>query len=254
MSVRFFCLSNFACLFVLCMSGISYSEDDDHDDHGHHGHTDVEFAYEDGQIAVEFGDEGPVFEGEFPTEGIDLQFTSEPGFASELEEGMGIGADDQMVYNVLGDLLYWNDGFKPVPNNAQIRVVNRPPAPLVPDTLIGVGSGMQLGSFDPAINRIGAAEADGDFHSDLDFLLEPKGEAADSAMFGAYGFMLSLSTDSSGIADSDQFAMVLNYGLEEEKFEEGVEAFANLVPEPSGGLLIFAALSCAIPLMRRRSR
>ena len=251
MSVRFFCLSNFACLFVLCMSGISYSEDDDH---GHHGHTDVEFAYEDGQIAVEFGDEGPVFEGEFPTEGIDLQFTSEPGFASELEEGMGIGADDQMVYNVLGDLLYWNDGFKPVPNNAQIRVVNRPPAPLVPDTLIGVGSGMQLGSFDPAINRIGAAEADGDFHSDLDFLLEPKGDAADSAMFGAYGFMLSLSTDSSGIADSDQFAMVLNYGLEEEKFEEGVEAFANLVPEPSGGLLIFAALSCAIPLMRRRSR
>ena len=128
---------------------------------------------------MEFGEEGPVFESEFPTDGIDLQFTSEPGFASELEASGGIGADDQIVYNVLGDLLFWNDGFKPVPNNTQLRIVNRPPSPLVPDTLLGASSGAQPGSFDPAMNRVGAAEADGDFHSDLDFFLEPKGIVAD---------------------------------------------------------------------------
>jgi hypothetical protein len=226
------------------MSGITCAQHD-------HGHSDVEFAYEGGKIAVEFGDEGSVFEGEFPTEGIDLQFTTEPGFASELEEGGGIGADDQIVYNVQSDLLFWNDGFKPVPNNAQLRIVNQPPSPLVPDTMVGVGTGMQPGSFDPARNRIGAAEAEGDFHSDLDFFLEPKGDAADSAMFGAYGFMLSLSTDASGIDDSDQFAMVYNFGLEEAKFEEGVEAFASMVPEPSSAMLLVLAVFGALPLARR---
>ena len=149
-----------------------------------------------------------------------LQRTTEPGFASELDEGLGIGAGDQITYNVLGDLLYWNDGFKPVPNFAQIRIVNQPPSPLVPDTILGVATGMQPGSYDPAMNRIGAASMNGDFHSDLDFFLEPKDITADASMFGAYGFMMSLSTDATGIDDSDPFATVFNFGLEEEHFEE----------------------------------
>lgn len=237
-----------ACFLAFSVSGNAYSEDDD--DHGH-GHTDVEFVYEGGKIAIEFGDEGAVFEGEFPTEGIDLQFTSEPGFASEIEEGGGIGAGDQIVYNVMSELLFWNDGFQAVPNSAQIRVVNRPPSPLVPDTLISGITGAQPGSLDPAINRVGAAEPNGDFHSDLDFFLEPKGDAADPSMFGAYGYMISISTDAEGIADSDQFAMVYNFGLEEETFEQGVEAFASLVPEPSSALLSLVAIFGALPFVRR---
>ncbi len=232
-------LNTLAWIAAFGMIGTAYSQ---------HEHSDVEFAYEAGRIAVEFGDEGPVFEGEFPTEGIDLQFTAEPGFASELEAGLGIRADDQIVYNVLGDLLFWNDGFRPAPDNAQIRIVNRPPAPLVPDTIVGTSTGVQPGSFDPATNRIGAAVAD--FHSDLDFLLEPKGEIADPSMFGAYGFMISLSTDADGIGDSDPFAMVFNFGLEEEHFEEGVEAFANMVPEPSGISSLLLAIVVGIPLAR----
>ena len=231
------------CVVVMGMSGIAYAGE---------GHTDVEFSHEDGKIAVEFGDEGPVFEGDFPTEGIDLQYTSEPGFASEVEDGMGIGSEDQIIYNVLGDLLYWNEGFKPVPNNGQIRIINRPPAPLVPDTIIGAATGAQTGGFDPAINRIGNAELNGDFHSDLDIFLDPKGDAADPSMFGVYGFMISLSTDAAGIADSDPFAMVFNYGLEEETFEEGVEAMANLVPEPTGSVSILLALASGVVCFRRR--
>ena len=63
--------------------------------------------------------------------------------------------------------------------------------------------------------------------------------------------MLSLSTDADGIADSDQFAMVYNFGLEEAKFEEGVEAFAGLVPEPSSAMLFVLAIFGALPLVRR---
>ena len=237
--VRSICM----CAVVIAMSGIAYSGE---------GHSDVEFAYEDGKIAVEFGDEGPVFEGDFPTEGIDLQYTSEPGFASELEEGMGIGAEDQIIYNVVSDLMYWNEGFQAVPNNAEIRIINRPPAPLVPDTIIGAATGDQDGGFDPAVNRIGNAELDGDFHSDLDIFLDPKGESADPSMYGAYGFMITLGTDAEGIADSDPFAMVFNYGLDEETFEEGVEAMANLVPEPTGSVSILLALASGLACFRRR--
>ena len=193
----------------------------------------------------------PYSKSEFPTDGIDLQFTSEPGFASELEENAGIGANDQIVYNVQSDLLFWNDGFKPVPNNAQLRIVNRPPSPLVPDTILGASTGAQPGSFDPAMNRVGAAESGGDFHSDLDFFLEPKGVAADPSMFGVYGFKLSLSTDATAVDDSDQFAMVFNFGLEEAMFEEGVEAFASMVPEPSSATLFVLAICGALPLVRR---
>lgn len=235
---------------IIATIGVSvsaFAQDDDE-----HGHSDVEFAYENGRIAIEFGDEGAVFEGEFPIEGADLQFTSEPGFGSEVEEGLGIVADNQVVYNVLSDLMYWNDGFKPVPNGAQIRIVNRPPSPVVPDTVIGAGTGIQRGSFDPALNRIGAAEADGDFHSDLDLLLEPKGDMANQSHYGVYGFLTSLSTDEAGIADSEPFAMVFNFGLEEEMFEAGVGAFANVVPEPTGYAPWLLAFVVSFAGFRRR--
>lgn len=237
-------LFGLAWMAVYAMTGTTYSQDE---------HGDIEFAYEQGKFVIEFGDEGPVFEGEFPTDGIDLQFTSEPGFASEVEEGLGIGAGDQITYNVLSDLIFWNDGFKPVSADTRIRIVNRPPSPLVPDTLVGVGTGTQPGSLEPALNRVGAAELDGDFHSDLAFFLEPKGATADASLFGAYGIMLSLSTDADGVNDSDPFAMVFNFGLEEAQFEQGVEAIANVVPEPSEATSIIVGLLCVGPFLRRRN-
>ena len=217
-----------------------------------HGHTDIEFLYEDGRIAVEFGSEGPVFEGKFPTEGVDLQFTSEPGFASDVTEGMGIGSGHQVAYDVLSDLMFWNGEFQSIPNNSQIRIINRPPSPIVPDSLIGAATGIQPGGFSPARNRIGEAAADGDFHSDLQFLLEPKGDTANESMIGAYGFIVSLRSDASDIAPSDPFAIVLNYGLEEAVFEDGVGAFAQLVPEPSGLAGLLCGTLCLASRLRRK--
>lgn len=248
----------YATLLMLFVSVPAYAQhgDDHDDDHEHeHEHSDIEFAYVDGKIDIEFGDEGAVFEGEFETDGVDRQFTTEPGFGSELEEGLGIGAGDQIAYNVLGSLMFWNEGFKPVPTGAQLRIINIPPAPVVPDTVVTATSGAQPGSFAPALNRIGEAEADGDFHTDLQFLLEPNTapEPIDESLFGAYGVLMSLSSDAEGIADSDPFFLVFNLGLEEAVFEEGVEAFAAAVPEPtSAGLMLFA-LGALATAARRRS-
>jgi hypothetical protein len=193
-------------------------------------HSDVEFSYQGGKIDVEFGAEGQVFEGEFPTSGMDLQFTSEPGFSSEIAEGLGINPNDEIVYNVLSGLLFW-DGSTISPAAAaatQIRIDNRPPS--VPDTIVTGSSAVQLGAFSPTpANRIGAADGVGDFHSDLDWFLE---SSSGSPATGAYAVKLSLSTDESGITDSDPFFIVQNLGLSETDFEAGVEAFAAVVPEP----------------------
>lgn len=234
-------------LATLCLASVLGAQDD-------HGHSDVEFAYEDGRIAIEFGDEGAIFEGEFPLDGIDRQFTGEPGFGSELEEGLGIHPGDQIAYNVLSDLLFWNEGFKSVTDDVQIRIVNRPPSPVVPDTVVSASSGIQMGSFSPAANRIGAAEDDGDFHSDLDFMLEPMFDTPNEAAFGAYGILMSLSSDNPEIADSEPFAMIFNYGLDEAVFEEGVESFAAIVPEPSHASLYGWLSILGFLAVRRRTK
>ena len=204
--------------------------------HGHsdHGHSDIEFAYQNGMVDIEFGPEGRVFEGEFPTSGTDLQFTTEPGFASETSEGMGIGSGDQIVYNVLDSLLFWNGSSIAAPTaGTQIRIGNIPPT--VPDTVVSGTSGSQPGSFSPAANRVGAADGTGDFHADLDWFLEPN---TGNPGTGAYAVKLNLSTSAAGIANSDDFFIVYNFGLGDTEFEEGVEAFAALVPEPSSMMIV----------------
>lgn len=218
-----------------------------------HEHSDVRFRYEAGRIVVDPGPEGWVFEGHFEVEGIDRQFTTSPGFNSEIEDGRGIGANDTIVYNVLDHLMYWNGDFQTAPGEAWIRIENNPSAPVVPETMVSATTGVQPGSFDPFRNRIGSAEASGGFHTHVDFYLEPNAapEPAPESWFGAYGIKMSLSTDAPSIADSDPFFVVFNFGLDEEVFEDAVLAYAALVPEPSTAslLAIGALLLCA----RRRA-
>jgi hypothetical protein len=208
-------------------------------------HSDVEFYYEEGRIVIESGSEGLVFEGNFDTSGTDRQFASEPGFASELAEGLGINAGDEIVYHVLDHLFYWDGAsFQPPAAATQLRIFNRPPS--VPDTTVTGSSGPQPGSFLPAINRIGAADESGDFHSDLRWALEPNvsPEPFPPPAPGAYGVKLALGTDAEGVAASDPFFMVFNFGLDEAVFENAVGAFAGLlVAEPgSSGLLVVGAV------------
>jgi hypothetical protein len=223
----------------------------------HEGHSDIEFVRRNGRLEVLPTAEGFVFEGEFPLDGVDRQFTSEPGFGSELEEGLGIGAGAQVFYDVLEPLRFWKDGFQPVPEGVQIRIINQPPSPVVPDAVVTVTSGVTLGSVDPPRQRVGAAEESGDFHADLQFLLEPNlnPAAIPEAWFGAYGLKLSLMTDEVGVERSAPFYLVFNLGLEEESFEAGVAAYASQVPEPASAVLTAAGgLACLLWSRGRKAR
>lgn len=207
------------CLMVVGSSGAAMAQ-----------HSDLEFGYEGGKIITEGGEfGGTIFEAEFPTSGADEQFTDDPGIASEIDEGFGVNPGDEIYYNILGPLEYFDpitEGLAPVPVGVQIRIENVPGT--VPDTIVTGSSGPILANFTTGQNRIGAAELDGDFHSHVDFFLEP---LTPDPPAGAYALLMSLSTDEPGIADSDPFRIVFNFGMDEEDFEEAVGVFA--VPEPS---------------------
>lgn len=188
-------------------------------------HRDISFVFVDGKVTPsEF-----LSTATFPVAGISKQFTSNPGFASERDQGGGGLAGEQLVYNVLDDLLYWSDGQFRQPNvGTSIRIQNNPPA-TVPDTIVTSDSGAIEGQWAPFRNRIGQASAGGDFHSHLDFYLEPmEPEDPEQAPWtGAYGLKLSLETNRVGAVESDPLVIVFNFGLASTMFEQAVRAFES---------------------------
>ena len=227
-----------ATLILFSFCSIAFAQDD-HD----HEHSDVEFSYVDGAIEVEAGEEGFVFEGEFG-EGAFSNFASEPGIASEIEEGAGINAGNIIGYNVLDSLFYWDGTQVASAGDATLTVAGAGGAA---DTVISATSGPQPVSFSTPANLLGQAGDDGDFHVDPGFTI------SNGAAAGGYGLVLSLSTnDEAGIADSDPFGIFLNFGLEEAAFEAGVEAFAEVVPEPSSLTLVMLGVASLGMLRRKR--
>jgi len=225
----------FVLVVLGCTSGISVAQ-----------HSDIEFSYENNKIAIEAGPEGLVFEADLPTSGVFEQFTTNPGFGSEAAEGLGINPNDEIDYNVLGPLMY-HDGssFAPVPFGAMLTITDNPFGTLVVDDST---SGPVTG---PGI--IGAADGSGDFHTHVTFLLGP--QSLDTPEHGAYGILMDLETDEPGIANSDPFFIVFNFGLDEVVFEGAVEDFATaVVPEPSS--IALAAIGCfaIVGVARRRLR
>ncbi len=208
-------------------------------------HSDIEFRYLHGAIQVEEGDEGFVFEGEFG-EGAFANEASEPGIASELEEGMGIHPNNTIAFNVLGSLYYWDGNDFAVPGDASITISGVGGSA---DSVISATSGIQRSSFATPANLLGQADANGSFHVD------PKFTISDGARAGGYGLLLSLSTDdTTGIVDSAPFGILLNFGLEEAAFEAGVRAFGAIVPEPSSFHIFALSLAGCGWLRHRRSR
>ena len=182
-------------IVLLSIASIAYAQDD-------HGHSDVEFSYENNMIHVEPSAEGLIFEGEFGT-GLFSNVATEPGFASEPEEGQGIGADDLIGFNVLGPLTYWDGTSFQSPGETTLTIAGVGAAS---DVVVSATSEIQLADFMAPANLIGQADAMGEFHSDLSFTISA------GAPIGGYGLMLSLSTDGEGIADSDPFGVFLNFG------------------------------------------
>ncbi len=198
------------------------------------GHNDITFRYGDYQVVVDGGTLSGVFAARFDTAGIFQQYASNPGFASEADTGGGLQVGDVVVYHVLDNLRVWAAGaFAEPADGMRIRIENN--LPDVPDTLVTATSGEQLGSnTSPMRNVIGGADGVGDFHSHIDFLLEPNPfpEPLPSATHGAYGLKLSLATSREGIAPSDPFWVAFNFGLSEGQFAEAVAAYRQLL-EPT---------------------
>ena len=211
-----------AIMFLFSLSAFAYAQEEE-------VHSDVEFAYVDGAIEVEPGAEGLVFEGEFGEEAF-ANFASEPGIASEIEEGAGINPGNIIAFNVLDSLFYWDGSQAASAGDATVTISA---AGGSADVVVSASSTLQLANFSVPANLLGQAGDDGDFHVDPGFTI------SDGAAVGAYGLILSLSTDdAAGIGDSEALGIFLNNGLEEEMFEAGVEAFAASVPEPTSLMLV----------------
>lgn len=215
-------------------------------------HSDVEFGYEAGKVEIEPGHDGLVFESDFPSSGLFERYSTNPGFGSEIVEGLGIGAGDIMSYNILDNLYFWSLATEDFdsPGSATIEIDNA----VGPNTLVGGTTGMLI----PA-GTIGQADGGGDFHSHVGFTLSA------GAPLGAYGLLMEMETNATGIAKSDPFFIVFNYGLDEDgtnpsvpDFEDAILAFSNelqAVPEPSSITLAtigLALLGCGV--LRRKAR
>lgn len=201
-------------------------------------HNDIEFYYDHGMI--EFADHdhgghdhGLIFEGNFPTSGIFARFTTDPGFGSETIEGLGIGPNDIISYNILDHLFFWSpiSGNFASPGATTITIDNAVGA----DTLVGAGTGPIIPG-----GVVGQADSSGDFHAHVGF------ELSSGAETGAYGMLMELSTDAPGIANSEPFFIVFNYGLGEPQFEVALEAFEQVIAVPEPSTIVLGLMGAAL--------
>ncbi len=211
-------------------------------------HSDVEFGYLDGKIEIGFGAEGRIFEADIPLDGLTPRFTTNPGFAAdEPAEGFILNPSDIIGYNIHDRLFYW-DGISEVASDPAwtIQIDD-----VVGNFIVSNTSAESFSSFAPNSQIIGQAGPTGEFHTHLDFTL------SGTAPTGAYGLLMSLSTNAAGIANSQTFGIMFNFGLDDAAFEAGVDHFVttrglSVVPEPGAAALLLTGLGSV--LLRRQRR
>ncbi|MCA9200119.1 MAG: hypothetical protein KDA87_21420, partial [Planctomycetales bacterium] len=190
-------------------------------------HSDITISL----VGNQFQTNQDVYPANFPTFGIASQYSSNPGFSSESDVGGGIGANDQLAYNVLDNLWFW-DGqqMADLPDEVQIRIQNIPSS--VPDTIVSNQTGRQDATFSPVTNRIGAASGSGEVHSHLNYFLEPNdGNFVPPA--GVYGLLLQLVTERSEVEPSNPFVIAFNFGALPEEYDAAVAAFQQRLNSPT---------------------
>ncbi len=217
---------------------------------------DVHFAYEGGKIVILDGEPSfkyghRYFEGGFGFGGLFDRFTSDPGFETFGE--FPIGAGDIIRFDLHtghhGHYLNFFDPELGQISSAHDHSINILKGPsnnpiLNVDVLAETFEVNNHPTF--GFGLIGAAGSTGYFHQHANFQL------SSSAPVGAYGFLMSLNTDATGIGNSDPFWMIFNYGMDEPGFHNAISAF-TAVPEPSS-LLALAGIAAIGCLSRRRTQ
>lgn len=212
-------------------------------------HNDIEFGYDSGQIFLETGeltdsssDAHRIFEGNFPTTGAFERYTDDPGFASEVEEGLGVGANDLIGLDIIqsnnfGSYLTYFD-----PNT---MVISSTGAMI---TLEKGANSLEVTETSGGLFAVLQADEFGIVHDHIDFYL------SDGAEVGAYGLLFEMTSDDGSTANSEPVWLVFNYGMDEEVFDsQALSAFGKLsaVPEP-GSTIVFGLAGLALASIRRK--
>jgi hypothetical protein len=231
-------------VFVAGLSAVSAEAGPtDHDEHA----GDIMLEIEVGKLVTH---NGRYFESEFTTlmSGTPSVYRSaSPGFDSAaglLVYDLETENPQQIGFNVLGPLRYWNADELAAPRaGLGLNLIWGPNSLSVTGSNGLVTNGFSLG---------GATDPNGEFHKHFTF------EIAADAPLGAYGVLLELTpAGSSTFAASDPFLIVFNRGLDHEAFESGVDAMVQVtaVPEPSSiALAGLGVAGLAGAALRRRMR
>lgn len=233
-------------------------------------HSDVEYGYDDAAnpaaIVLEndnVSDEGFQFwevEFEVLDPNIPGDFgTEDPGFITELDEGLQFNAGDNIFVNTLDASANSNFGVGYVnyynPATSLLEASNRI---AISDNTVGTSDLILDGASTPvgdALQFLGTANSDGFLHDHLTFDLLDDATVPD----GAYGLLLevhAVQANGDPTIVSDPFLFVFNHNLSEDVFEEQALAAFGIVesaaiPEPTSLALLFGGATCLV-LRRRR--
>ncbi len=202
---------------------------------------DVEFAYEGGVIAIENGERGRLdarifFEGAFGVGGPLDRFTDDPGFESHDPIGPGDRIDYEVLLNRFGTFLVAFDPLSSSVLSSHSYSLN----------IFKGASSVNVTASSGGTGLVGFAPGSGMFHEHINFQL------SGTAPSGAYGVVMKLKTDATGIGDSEPFWLIFNYNLTPEVFGLGVKAITG-IPEPSTLLALFGLLGVSALTHRRRT-
>lgn len=275
----------FPVFLMLVMTTMAYGQ-----------HSDIEFGYErdsnGNAIGIEIEQDNVTshgiqfFESEFeedPGAGPEDFFTIAPGFATALNEGLSLNANDQLHVRILnasdsasvgadveagvgaGYVNFYDPSTGLITANHRVQVGGDATG----STSDLILNGSSLSSSDDNPQLLGVAEDDpddlGDVHGHLvfDLLDDSDGDDATSPV-GAYGLLLQLEADFADVNGnvdgnidlvSGEFWIIFNRGLSETQFEEGaLGAFGvTAVPEPASAVVIAGAFGALLVRRRRQS-
>ena len=191
-------------------------------------HADVRFSYDADEIVLRDGIVGntdgfQIFEGTFPTSGLAVRFTENPGFLSEIINGDMVLPGDEIELEVLQSstfesfLTYYDPSTDTMsPTDATITIEDNAGSNTSDIEIANLAITGENPQF------IQTASSAGEVHAHIDFTLSSE------ALEGAYGILFRLNTTNPMFDSSQPIWLVFNFGLSPVEFDEcAIPAFVG---------------------------